>query len=162
MAICGACICQFLSNVSAFLLLFDVCLMRLACATRVLVVGSVCLVILDECISVLACFLNVSRVYLICHTSISSFSCKNNWKTQVFAYFSCVPLHPFGSCWKAGRLLLSTVTWFWHIFLDFLYPFKKSWKTNSFARFCKTLQNDWFFSTFWIGKGNLRKCFKTM
>ena len=90
-----------MSNVSAFLLLFDVCLMRLACATRVLVVGSVCLAILDECISVLACFLNVSRVYLICHTSISSFfffakTIEKPRFLQTFHVFPCTLLVPVG------------------------------------------------------------------
>ena len=89
------------------------------------------------------------------------FFCKNHWKTQVFAAFSCVPLHPFGSCGKVGRLLLSTVRWFWHIFWDFLYPSKKSWKPNSFARFFKTLQKPPVFTTFWRGTFRMYVFFKS-
>ena len=103
----------------------------------------------------LVCTWFVTHLYL-------HFFCKNHRKTKLFADFSCVPLHPFGSCWKAGRLLLSTVTWFWHIFLDFLYPSKKSRKTNSFARFFKKLQKHSVFTTFWRGTFRVYVFFKSV
>ena len=81
------CAWPFLLNVSAILLVFEMCRVRLAYDWRVLRVGGECLAILSGGISVFACFLNVSRVYLICYTCTSSFLTKNHEKLKVFAYF---------------------------------------------------------------------------
>ena len=86
---------HFLSNVSAILLVFEMCLMRFAYDWHLLRVGGVRLAIFDECISVLACFLNACRVCLFCYTSISLFFLQKPLKNTCFCRLFLRSLAPF-------------------------------------------------------------------